>query len=181
MTWAWQLLSSLTVSLSPWRTLSTDPQKKWFLAHRPSTSSQGQSRRGSSGAEAGRDLWRPPVPPISPAPGNNFGSSGLAQQPGARVPGSKRRESQGWVVRKGHGTVWPRWEWPRGTQPGEEAWSGPVPWLSLGVGGSHRLLRVPGARAQGPSLPNLGLSLPGYLESWSSLAFCRIWQTSVMG
>lgn len=32
-------------------------------------------------------------------------------------------------------------------------------------GGSHRLLRVPEARAQGPSLPNLGFLLSGYLES----------------
>lgn len=67
VTWAWQLLSSLTVSLSPWRTLSTNPQKKWFLAHRLSTSPQGQGRRGSSRAEAGRDLWQPPVPPICPS------------------------------------------------------------------------------------------------------------------
>lgn len=49
--------------------------------------------------------------------------------------------------------------------------------------GSHRLLHVPEARAQGSvaSLPNPGLLPPGYCESWSSLAFCRIWQTSVMG
>lgn len=54
----------------------------------------------------------------------------------------------------------------------------PSGWL-----GSHRLLRVPEARTQGSvsSLPNLGLLPTGYFESWSSLAFCRIWQTSVMG
>lgn len=38
----------------------------------------------------------------------------------------------------------------------------------------------PGCKAQAAALPNLG-SLSDYFESWSSLAFCRIWQTSVMG
>lgn len=37
-----------------------------------------------------------------------------------------------------------------------------------------------GCRAQVNVLV-LGLLLPGYFESWSSLAFCRIRQTSVMG
>lgn len=54
----------------------------------------------------------------------------------------------------------------------------PSGWL-----GSQRLLHVPEATVQGSvsSLPNLGLLPAGYFESWSSLAFWRIWQTSVMG
>lgn len=86
------------------------------------------------------------------------------------------------MVRKEHGTVCPRGERPRGREPGEKVWSGPVLRWLFGLG-SHRLLRVPEARAPGSvaSLPNLDLVPPGYLESWSSLAFCRIWQTSVMG
>lgn len=38
-----------------------------------------------------------------------------------------------------------------------------------------------GCGAQVAALPILGLLLPGYFESWSSLAFCRILLTSVMG
>lgn len=38
-----------------------------------------------------------------------------------------------------------------------------------------------GCRAQVNVLLVLGLLLPGYFESWSSLAFCKILQTSEMG
>lgn len=38
-----------------------------------------------------------------------------------------------------------------------------------------------GCRAQVNVFPVLGLLLPGYFESWSSLAFCKILQTSEMG
>lgn len=34
-------------------------------------------------------------------------------------------------------------------------------------------------RSQGPGAGSLWL--PSYSESWSSLAFCRIWQMSLMG
>lgn len=148
-----------------------------FAKHLPAT--RAGEERGSRAA-AGRDLCQPRVPPIAPAPGNNFRSSGLAQQPWQRAPGLKSGEGR--VVRKEHGTVCPPWERHRGREPGETVWSRPVLQRLLGLG-SHRLLRVPEARTRGTvaSLPNLDLVPPGYFESWSSLAFCRIWQTSVMG
>lgn len=72
--------------------------------------------------------------------------------------------------------MWPRrGERPRRREPGEEAWGGPLLQRPL------RLAGIPRAQGSVSSLPNLGLPPGGYLESWSSLAFCRIWQTSVMG
>lgn len=175
-----QLLSSLTVSLAPWRSCSTNPQKKLFPAHLPSTSPQAEQERRKGAAEQREGTFaNPECPQSAPAPGNNFRNSSLAQQPWQRVPGLKSGE--GPVVRKEHGTVCPRWERPRGRESGDVR-SGPVLQRLLGLG-SHRLLCGPEARARGSvsSLPNLDLVPPGYFESWSSLAFCRIWQTSVMG
>lgn len=147
-----------------------------FAKHLPAT--RAGEEEGGSRTE-GRDLCQPECPQSAPAPGNNFRSSSLARQPWQRVPGLKSGE--GPVMRKEHGTVCPRWERPRGRESGD-IWSGPVLQRLLGLG-SHRLLCGPEARAQGSvsSLPNQDLVPPGYFESWSSLAFCRIWQTSVMG
>lgn len=97
MAWAWQLLSSLSV------TVPTEKPKhqplRWFLAHLPSTS--------PSRAEARRDLCQPQRP-VCPGPGNNFRSSALLSclEKGPRV--AEQRGSQGLVVRKERGTVCPR-------------------------------------------------------------------------
>lgn len=150
MAWAWQLLSSLTVSLSPWRTLSTNPQKKWFLAHWPSTSSQGQSRGGSSTAETGRDLWLPPVPPVCPSSRQQLRElrpCSAAWEEGPRV--GEQRESQGLVVRKEHGTVCPGGSGLEGHSQVKRPGVGQSCGLPSGPGGSHRLLvsQTPGHRA----------------------------------
>lgn len=175
---AWQHLSSLTVSLSPWRSLSTNPQKKLFLAHLPSTSPQPEQERKGAAEQRREGTFASPERP-QPAPGNNFRSSSLAQQPWQRVPGLKSGEGLGSGRSMAQCSPWERC---RGREPSEKVWSRPVLQCLLGLG-SHRLPRVPEARKWGSvaSLPNLDLVPPGYFESWSSLAFCRIWQTSVMG
>lgn len=87
MTWARQLLSSFTVSPSPWRSLSTNAQKL-FLAHLPSTSPRPEPRRPEQerkGAESRRregPVPAPGAPNLPQPPGNNFMSPSFAQQPG---------------------------------------------------------------------------------------------------
>lgn len=105
--WPWQRLSSLTVSLAPWRSLSTNPQKKLFLAHLQAPP-RNQSRRGKGRAEQRREetFASPKCPQSAPAPGNNFRSSSLAQQPWQRVPGLKSGE--GLVVRRSMAQCVPR-------------------------------------------------------------------------
>lgn len=77
----------------------------------------------------------------------------------------------------------PQRERPRVREPDEAAWSGPVLQLPLGLAGIPEALVCPRSQGTGVSVfsPKLGLLPAGYFESWSSLAFCRIWHTSVMG
>lgn len=63
-----QLLSSFTVSLSPWRSLSTNPQKKLFLAHLPSTSPQPEQERRKGAAEQREGTFANPSAPNLPQP-----------------------------------------------------------------------------------------------------------------
>lgn len=162
--WAWQLLSALTVSLCPRRSLSTNPDvvSGSSAKHLPDQSRREQQSRGR------RDLCQPSAP-ICPGPGNNFRSSSLAQLPGGRVPG--------WQGREGARA------WRSGRSVAQCAPSGSgLGGRSFPEGCDPTGFCVPEARTQGPVVASLpGPLRPGYLESWSSLAFCRIWQTSVMG
>lgn len=133
-----------------------------------------ENRKGAAEQRQGRTLAGPQCPQCAPAPENHPMSSSLARQPGQKVPRMKSRERAraAWLGRNmaqcapsGSG----RGGGSRVRRPGVgQSRSFPSGWL-----GSHRLLRVPEARAQGSvsSLPNLGLLPGGYLESWSSLAF----------
>lgn len=167
MAWAWQLLSSLSV------TVPTEKPKhqplRWFLAHLPSTSPE--QSRGKEGPLPA------PAPPVCPGPGNNFGSSALLSCLGKGPQGCRAEREPGLGGQEGAWHSVPPWEWPRGTEPSEKAWSFPSGRDPTGVS----VFQKPGHGPVVASLPNLGLLLPGYFESWSSLAFCRIWQTSVMG
>lgn len=135
---------------------------------------RSRNRDWGGRAEAGRGPCQPPSARNGPGPGRTtsrapallsiLGKEGRVQ--GRRGAGrGGRRRSTAPCVPSGHGLG-----------------LGPILWLPLRLG-SHRFLCVPGARTQGreASLLNMGLLPLGYFESWSSLAFCRIWQTSVMG
>lgn len=94
LTWAWQLLSSFTVSPSPWRSLSTNTQKKWFLAHLPSTSRdqspEDQSRRaGREQQSRGREgpLPAPGAPSVPQPRETTSGAPTLLRSLGERSPG----------------------------------------------------------------------------------------------
>lgn len=57
----------------------------------------------------GRTPASPQCPQCALAPRNHLMSSSLARQPGPKVPRVEEQgESQGWVVRKEHGTVCPQ-------------------------------------------------------------------------
>lgn len=172
--WPWpgSCLAPL-VSLSSQRSRSTNPQK-WLLAHLPSTSppstqEETGSRNGwSHRVEAGSVPCQNPVPPTGKQV-QELHSCSAAWAEGPRA--EEQRRYQGLVAGKEHSTVC-----PRGSSLGCESRREGLP-LPL------RSLRIPGARAQGVHGCSLqsGPLVPGYFESWSSLAFCRIWQTSVMG
>lgn len=74
------------------------------------------------------------------------------------------------MARKEHGTVGAAW--------GEGASPAASPWP-----GTPQASACPGGRGTGIGgfSPKPGFLQTGYFESCSSLAFCRIWQTSVMG
>ena len=69
------------------------------------------------------------------------------------------------VIRKGHGTVCPWWEWPGATQPSEEAWSGPVLWLPLrGIPQASSCPRSQGTGTFSPKPGLLAVRLLGVLK-----------------
>lgn len=155
-----------SVSLCPRRSLSTNPPR-WFLAHLPSTSPE-QSRRDCCQSQRPQSAQSQETTSEAPA---------LLSCLGKGPQGCRAEREPGLGGQEGSWHSVPSWEWPRGTEPSEKAWSSPSGWDPTGVS----VFQKPGHRLVVASLPNLGLLLPGYFESWSSLAFCRIWQTSVMG
>lgn len=182
MTWAWpgSFLAPSQCHFHHGEASAPTPRRNcfWLICQAPP---RNQSRRGGRGQQ---NRGKGPLPtqstPNLPQPQETTsGAPALLSSLGKGSQGLKSGEGR--MMRKEHGTVCPRWERPRGRESCD-VWRGPVLQRLLGLG-SHRLLCGPEARAQGSvsSLPNLDLVPPGYFESWSSLAFCRIWQTSVMG
>lgn len=170
---AWQLLSSSGVTF-----LSEKPKhqpQKWFLAHLPSTSptstqQETGSRKGWRATEQrqGGSLARI----LCPQQRNKFRSSIPAQQLGQRVPELKSKEgTRAW---------WPGRSTAQCTHVGA-AWVVRAGQKTCCFPSGRCTSQEPEDRGHVAVLPNLGLLLSGYFESWSSLAFCRIWQTSVMG
>lgn len=109
--WAWQLLSALTVSLCPRRSLSTNPEvASGSSANLPRPEQEGAAEQRQEG----------PLPaqrPHLPRPRQQLQElqpCSAAWGKGPRVAG--QRGSQGLEVRKERGTVCPQWEWPRGTE-----------------------------------------------------------------
>lgn len=167
MTWAWQPLSSFTVSPSPWRSPgSTNLQKKRFLAHLPSTSLTRAQKTEQEGREGGAEQRQGGAPSL-PQPWETTSRAPALLVAWAEGPGLKGGEEPGLSGQEKAGHSRPL------TGGQGEAWSTPV-WHQPLWMGPHRLLHVPEARAPGSagvSLPNVGLLPPGYCESWSSLAF----------
>lgn len=147
----------------------------------PLTRTQGKMRAQrvrSYWAEAWQNPCQPPVPQMAPVPGTQFRSSRAAQQSGWRPQDSSAGRAAGPSTGKEHSTVCSGVAWTAGARLGslELARSVACPHcFPTDSSVSHK------PDVQVAALPTLGLLPLGYFESWSSLAFCRIWQTSVLG
>lgn len=138
----------------------------------PLTRTQGKMRAQrvrSYWAEAWQNPCQPPVPQMAPVPGTQFGSSRAAQQSGWRPQDSSAGRAAGAKHWEGaqHGVLRSSLELARSVACPH--------CFPTDSSVSHK------PDVQVAALPTLGLLPPGYFESWSSLAFCRIWQTSVLG
>lgn len=120
---------------------------KHLLQPEPRRAEQ-ERRKGGAEQRQGRTLASSQCPQCASAPGNHLMSSSLAQQPGQKVPGSKSREGAraGWLERS-MAQCAPSGERPRVREPDEEAWSGPVLQLPLGLAGIPEAPACP--RSQG--------------------------------
>lgn len=125
------------------------------------------------------EAWQDPVSllgQMAPAPGSPFRSSSPSEQSGWRVPGLKCRECGRAEHWKGVQVVCSKSSLDHESWPSSGTAACPQAGFLTGSFVSQQ-----GCGAQVAALPILGLLLPGYFESWSSLAFCRILLTSVMG
>lgn len=168
---AWQSLSSFGVTFPAEKPKHRPPEvvSGPFAKHLPN---QHPEETGSRKDRAQQSRGREGPLPESCAPTRETVQELCScSAPGQRVPGLKSREGtrSGGCEGAQHGA-------PPQEQPGCES-------RREGLPPPRRLLRIPEPEHRGrlAVLPNLGLLLPGYFESCSSLAFCRIWQTSVMG
>lgn len=121
MAWAWQLLSSLSVTVPPEKPEHQPPEvvSGSCAKHLPRAEQERAAEQGRGGTSAS------PSAPNLPAPGNHFRSPSLAPRPGKRAQGCRAEREPGLG---GQGGAWhwvPQWESPRGTVPRGKAGNSP--------------------------------------------------------